>query len=172
MKRNSARYVAYVSMMITIALILSYVETLIPAIPIPGAKIGLPNIITLLALSTLGFADAFLILIFRSSISSLLFSSVMSLAYSLAGGILSLVIMYLLIRIFKDRISLVATSMVGAITHSIGQVFVAILILETVNIITMLPILIIISIFTGLIVGLCVKYTFKYFKSIIGANGL
>lgn len=159
------------AMMITIALILSYVETLIPAIPIPGAKIGLPNIITLLALCTLGFVDAFVILIVRATISSLLFSSVMSLAYSLAGGILSLVVMYLLIRFLKDRVSIVAVSLVGAVMHSFGQVIVAMLVLETFSIITMLPLLIIISIAAGLIVGFSAKFTLKHFKMILKTKG-
>lgn len=171
MKRKSARYIAFMAMMITIALILSYVETLIPAIPIPGAKIGLPNIITLLALCTLGFVDALIILVFRATISSLLFSSVMSLAYSLTGGILSLIIMYLLLRLFKDRISLVATSMVGAITHTVGQVCIAIIILETFTLITMLPLLIIVSIAAGLIVGFCVKFSVTRFRTIVKAKG-
>jgi heptaprenyl diphosphate synthase len=159
------------AMMITIALILSYIETLVPAIPIPGAKIGLPNIITLLALIALGFTDAFIILIIRATISSLLFSSVMSLAYSLAGGVLSLAVMWLIFRLFKDRVSIVAISIVGAIMHSVGQVFVAMLVLETFSIITMLPLLITISIIAGLIVGFSAKYTIKHFRTLIKAKG-
>ena len=159
------------AMLITIALILSYVETLVPAIPIPGAKIGLPNIITLLALSTLGFVDALVILFIRATISSLLFSSIMSLAYSLAGGILSLVAMYLVIKFLKDNVSIVATSIIGAVMHSTGQVFVAIVVLETFSIITILPLLILISIAAGLIVGFSVKFTLKQFRSILKIEG-
>ena len=55
MKRNSTRYLTFMAMMITLALILSYFETLIPAIPIPSVKIGLPNLVTLLVLSPLEF---------------------------------------------------------------------------------------------------------------------
>jgi len=159
------------AMMVTLALILSYVETLVPAIPIPGAKIGLPNIVTLLVLSTLGFADAFIVLILRTTIASLLFTSVFSLAYSLSGGILSLIAMYLVLRIFKDRISIVATSLVGAVMHSVGQVLFAMLIVESFSIIGILPILILISILAGLITGFSAKFMLKYFRQLLAIKG-
>ena len=132
------------AMMITLALILSYFETLIPAIPIPGAKIGLPNLVTLLVLSTLGFFDALIILVIRTTIVSLLFTSFVSLAYSLSGGLLALIAMYLVIRFLKDRVSIVATSVLGATMHSVGQVICAALIVESFSIVTLLAILILI----------------------------
>ncbi len=159
------------AMMVTLALILSYVETLVPAIPIPGAKIGLPNIVTLLVLSTMGFADAIVVLILRTTISSLLFTSVFSLAYSLSGGILSLIAMYLVIRFLKDRISIVATSLIGAVMHSVGQVLFAMLVVESLSIATILPMLILISIITGLIVGYCARFLLKYFKLLLEIKG-
>ena len=155
------------AMMITLALILSYFETLIPAIPIPGAKIGLPNLVTLLVLSTLGFFDALIILIIRTTIVSVLFTSPMSLAYSLSGGILSLVVMYLVIRFLKDRVSIVATSVIGATMHSVGQMICAMLIVESLSIATLLPILILISIVTGLVVGFSAKYMLKHFNLLL-----
>lgn len=155
------------AMMITLALILSYFETLIPAIPIPGAKIGLPNLVTLLVLSTLGFFDALIILVIRTTIVSLLFTSALSLAYSLSGGLLALIAMYLVIRFLKDRVSIVATSVLGATMHSVGQVICAALIVESFSIVTLLPILILISIVTGLIVGYSAKYTLKHFNLLL-----
>ena len=168
--RKNTRNITTIAMLITIALILSYVETLLPVIPIPGAKMGLSNIITLLALYTFGFPTALLILTVRATISSLLFSSVLSLAYSLAGGILSLVIMYLLKKFFGEKLSLMAISIVGAITHNLGQLLIAILILETQSLASLLPWLIIIAIPAGIIVGLCVKYCLIHFKNIIRAR--
>lgn len=159
------------AMMITLALILSYVETLIPAIPIPGAKIGLPNLVTLLVLTTLGFADALVILIIRTTIISVLFTSVMSLAYSLSGGILALVAMYLIVRFFKDKVSIVATSLIGAVMHSVGQVLFAMLVVESFSIVTLLPILILISIAAGLVVGYSAKFTLKHFTLMLKIKG-
>ena len=167
MKRNSTRYLTFMAMMITLALILSYFETLIPAIPIPGAKIGLPNLVTLLVLVTLGFFDALVILLIRTTIISILFTSVVSLAYSLAGGILSLVAMYLIIRFFKDKVSIVATSVIGATMHSVGQMICAMLIVESLSIATLLPILILISIVTGLMIGYSAKFTLKHFNLLL-----
>ena len=157
------------AMLITMALILSYVETLIPALPIPGAKIGLPNIVAFLALLTLGFTDALVILVIRAFVSSLLFSSFMALAYSLAGGVLSLVVMYLLTRTYKEEIgpSILFVSVLGAISHSTGQVLVGMLILETAALLSYLPWLVIISIFTGLFVGAVVLALYNVFKRIL-----
>ena len=168
MKRN-AKNITTIAMLITIALILSYVEMLLPVIPIPGAKMGLSNIITLLALVTYGFPTALMILFVRSLISSLLFSSILSFAYSIAGGILSLTVMYLLTKTFKDRVSLMAVSISGALTHNMGQLAVAMLILKTKQLVSFVPWLIIIAIPAGIIVGLCVKYCLKHFRNILKA---
>ena len=166
MKRKSAKYITLISMLITISLMLSYVETLLPVIPIQGAKIGLPNIVTLVAICVLGFWDALAITIVRTTISAFLFSSVFSLLYSITGGVLSLIVMFLLYKFLEDKISLQAISIIGAITHNLGQLGVAILVLETVSIAVMLPWLIIIAIPAGIVVGLAAKYLLKYFKSV------
>jgi len=89
----------------------------------------------------------------------MLFTSVLSLAYSISSGILSLVAMYLVTRFFKDRVSLVATSVVGTAKHSMGLVLCTMLIVESFSLATLLPILMLISIVTGLIVGFKAKFT-------------
>lgn len=167
--RKSPRYISTMAMLITIALILAYVETLIPALPIPGAKIGLPNIVALLALLVFGFTDALVIQVIRAFVSALLFSSFMALAYSLAGGILSLVVMFLLTRTYKEEIglSVLFVSVIGAIAHSTGQVLVAMAVLETAAILSYLPWLVIISVVTGLIVGFAVYLVHKPFIRLI-----
>ena len=167
--RRSPRYISTMSMLITIALIFAYVETLIPALPIPGAKIGLPNIVALLVLLVFGFTDALVVQLIRAFISSLLFSSAMALAYSLAGGVLSLLVMLLLTRTYKDEIgpSVLFVSVMGAIAHSTGQVLVAMAVLETAAILSYLPWLIIISVITGLIVGFTVYLIYKPFARLV-----
>ena len=152
-------------MLITISLMLSYVETFIPVIPIPGAKIGLPNVVTLIALMTLGFWEALAITLVRTTISALLFSSMISLIYSITGGILSLLVMYALYRTFSEKISLQTISITGAITHNLAQLAVAMIILETDGLISILPWLIVIAIPAGIVVGLAAKYLMKYFKT-------
>lgn len=170
MKRKSARYIALMAMLITISLMLSYVESFIPAIPIPGAKIGLPNVVTLLAICVLGFWDALTITLVRTTISAFLFSSVVSLAYSISGGVLSLIVMFILYKLFKDKISLQAISIIGAIVHNLAQLCVAILILETISIAALLPWLIIIAIPAGIVVGMAAKHLLGYFNSTTALN--
>ncbi len=168
--RRSPRYISTMAMLIAMALILAYVETLIPALPIPGAKIGLPNIVALLALLTLGFTDALVILFIRALVSSLLFSSIMSLAYSLAGGILSLVVMHLIIRTYKKEpigLSVLFVSVMGAVAHSTGQVLVAMFVMATAALLYYLPWLIIISVITGLFIGLVVYFVYRPFQRIL-----
>ncbi|MEX1378363.1 MAG: Gx transporter family protein [Eubacteriales bacterium] len=165
MKKKSAKYLTVLAMLITISLMLSYVETFIPIILIPGAKIGLPNVVTLIALMTLGFWEALAITLVRTTISALLFSSMISLIYSITGGILSLIVMYTLYRIFSDKISLQAISITGAITHNLGQLAVAMILLSTPGLAAYLPWLIVIAIPAGIVVGVAAKYLMKYFKS-------
>lgn len=170
MNRKSARYITLLAMLITVSLMLSYIETFIPAIPIPGAKIGLANVVTLIAIYVLGFWDALIILVARTTISAFLFSSGVSLVYALAGGVLSLIAMFILYKIFKDKISLPAISITGAIVHNLGQLCVAMLILGK-SMVTFLPWLIIIAIPAGIFVGMVAKYLLKYFKSTLNIKG-
>jgi len=165
MKRKGARHITLLAMLITISLMLSYVETFIPAIPIPGAKIGLPNVVTLIALFTLGFWEALSITVIRTTISAFLFSSVVSLFYAIAGGIVSLLVMFALKKLFEEKISFQAISITGAIMHNIAQLGVAMIILETPGLVSYLPWLIIIAIPAGIVVGMAAKYLLKYFKS-------
>lgn len=169
-KKNGVRYLTLMAMLTTVALMLSYVESFIPALPIPGAKIGLPNIVTLVALYTLGFWGALSITLMRTTIAAFLFSSPVTWFYSVAGGIISLIVMYVLIKLFKDNISLMAVSIVGAIVHNLAQLAVAIVILETVSIATILPWLLIIAIPAGIVVGMAAKFLLKYFEQGFGTR--
>lgn len=169
-KNKGVRYLTLLAMLTTVALMLSYVESFIPALPIPGAKIGLPNVVTLVAVYTLGFWGALSITLMRTTIAAFLFSSPVSWFYSVAGGILSLIVMYILIKSLKDNISLMAVSIVGAIVHNVAQLAVAIVVLETVSIASLLPWLLIIAIPAGIVVGMAAKYLLKYFKQGLGAR--
>lgn len=157
MKKNKVRYIAFYGVMIALALIFSYIESFIPVnafIPIPGVKLGLANIVVLFALYTMRFRDALIIAIIRILISGLLFGNPMTIAYSLAGGMLSLVVMALL---KKSKLSMMGVSMVGGICHNIGQLVVAVLLTETVRIAYFLPVLLISGMATGLLMGFVAK---------------
>lgn len=133
-------------------------------IPIQGAKLGLANIVTLLALSTLSFKESLLIVIARTTLSSLTFGNITVLIYSLAGGLLSLIAMYLTLKLSNDKLSLISISIIGAIFHNMGQLSVAVVILQNTNVLILFPYLLLLAIPTGLFIGVTSQYLLKYLR--------
>ena len=157
MKNNKVKNVAFYGAMIALALIFSYVESFIPVsafIPIPGVKLGLANIVVLFALYTMRFRDAFAIAVIRVVIAGFLFGNPMTIAYSLAGSLLSLFVMAI---IKKTKLSMMGVSMVGGICHNVGQLLVAIVLTETTRIAYFIPVLLISGLLTGLLMGFVAK---------------
>ena len=153
--RTKARRIAFVGLFSSLALLLSYVEFLLPPIfaAVPGIKIGLPNVVILYVLYSLGFKYAALVSFVRVSLSSLLFGSVMTLAYSVAGAVLSLTVMVVLKHI--DKLSAVGVSVAGGIMHNIGQIAVAVILLDTPEIAYYMLVLALTGTVSGIFVGLC-----------------
>ena len=149
----------FLSLMVAYSLVLYIIETYIPNPLIavfPGAKLGLSNIITLISLIILGIKDTFIILTVRIILSSIFAGPMSYLLFSIGGAYLSLMGMYLCSKI-KD-FSLVGVSIVGAIAHNIGQLLVASMIVQNINMIGYLPFMLITSLVTGLFIGLVSKY--------------
>lgn len=163
MKRTTK--MTYISVLVAQALVLSIVERSIP-IPFiaPGAKLGLSNIITVVSLYTLSLKDAFSVVILRILLSTLVGGSVSSLLYSIAGGLLSLITMYAMMKLGKDNVSITGVSIVGAFFHNVGQVIIAGLIIHNVNIILYLPILTVAGLGTGFFVGITSNYLLMLLK--------
>ncbi len=144
--------ITYLSLLIAIAIILGYLETFIPInFGIPGAKLGLANLIGLIALYRFGFRDALIITLLRVFIIASVFTNYYMFLYSLSGALLSLVIMVLLKK--TKLFSTLIISISGAIFHNLGQILVA-LIFYGFNIIYYLPYLIILSLITGSVIGI------------------
>ncbi len=136
-----------------VALILSYIESLIPPFfSVPGIKLGIANIITVFLLYRLGFKYALTVTLLRVFISSLLFGSLLTLAYSLSGALLSLFLMYLFKRI--SVFSEIGVSIIGGISHNTAQILVAAVLMETAEIVFYLPPLIISGTITGAAIGI------------------
>ena len=156
---NSKAYrLVILSLYVAMALILSYIESLIPLpLPIPGAKIGLPNIITLVSLLTLGWPLTLLVVIARIFLSGFLFGGGFSIVYSLGGGLLSLLVMSLLLHFFKNRISIILISVFGAITHNLGQVIVAAIVVQTTSLLLYFLFLMLLAIPTVLYIGITAR---------------
>lgn len=154
MKNNNSSYIiALRGMLVAAAFTLSYLEAQIPAfIPIPGIKLGISNIVVLIALYKLSSLDAFAINIVRIVLAGFTFGSLSSMLYSLAGGMLSFLIMYVFKRYIRFDIKTV--SIFGGISHNLGQILLAAFILSNHYILMYLPMLIISGIITGLLIGI------------------
>ena len=164
--KSDAGKIAYLGLLVAIALILSYVEAMFPPLiaSVPGIKMGLPNIIIIYILYRFGFKWAMGVSLVRVFIVSLLFGNVMSLWYSLAGAILSLSLMALLKR--WDKFSTVGVSIVGGISHNLGQVRVAVLLLENAKIGYYMIVLTVSGIVAGTFIGIIAALIIKYLKNV------
>lgn len=140
------------AMLTAVAMILSYVESLLPSVGIPGVKMGLANIAVIFALFRFGWKEAAALSLVRVLLVSLLFGSVGAMLYSLAGAVLSLAVMALLRRI--DRFSTVGISVAGGVAHNAGQILMAMLILQTKQLLGYLPVLAVSGIAGGVLTGL------------------
>lgn len=144
--------IAVLALDIALAMILSFVESQIPAfVAIPGVKIGLANIAVVFVLYKLGWKEAVLISLVRVFMVSVLFGTAVSLFYSVAGAVLSLTGMVLLRK--TGLFSTVAVSVTGGVLHNVGQILMACLLLETNVIVYYLPFLILSGVIAGVVIG-------------------
>lgn len=153
--KNRSKSVAIMGLFISLALIMAYIEILIPPLfpSLPGIKMGLPNVIIIFLLYRRSAKSAICVSLLRMVLVTLLFGNSMMFLYSLAGGFLSILIMILLRRI--NFLSVVGVSVAGAVMHNVGQVLMAMLLLETAEIGYYLVVLTLVGIATGVFVGLC-----------------
>lgn len=144
---------AYLGLFLALALICSYIESLIPFyFGIPGVKLGLTNLVVVMMLYCIGAKEALLISMMRIVLAGFMFGNMFSILYSLAGGILSFLIMYLLKRYIRLRI--ISVSAAGGVSHNIGQLIVAALVVENYNIFYYAAVLVIAGIITGIVIGI------------------
>lgn len=152
--------VAYFGVFTALALIFSYVETLIPiSFGIPGVKLGLANLIIVTALFKLELKEAFLLSVVRVLLSGFLFGNYFSIIYSLAGALLSLSVMALLKRV--GGFSIVGISIAGGVFHNIGQLFVAMIVVEMFSVAYYVPVLLVAGLLTGGVIGILAREILK-----------
>ncbi len=166
MKTNT-KNIVFFGAMSALALILSYVEALLPPVwsAVPGIKMGLPNIIIIFLLYRFSVKSAAAVSAVRIALSALLFGSIVTLWYSLAGAALSLLVMSLLKR--TNLFSKVGVSIAGGVTHNLGQILVAILLLSTKEIGYYMIILAFTGTIAGVFVGLMSIQVEKYLSRLI-----
>ena len=150
---------------IALAMIMSYIEALVPlSFAVPGIKMGLANIVIIFVLYKIGTKEAILVSLIRVILVSLLFSNVMAMAYSIAGAVLSLSVMWLLKK--TDKFSFVGVSIAGGIMHNVGQISMAVILLGTEQIALYLPVLMITGTATGVVIGIVSGLVINRFKNI------
>lgn len=156
MKRDSIHTLVLCALLSAFALALSYIETLFPLpLPVPGARLGLGNALVLLALLTLGPAEAAGVLLTKTALSALLFGTPVSFLYAAAGGALSFGAMLLLNK--RHSVTPIGQSIAGAVLHNLGQVLVALLLTNTPRLLLYFTPLGLLGVLTGALSGLAAK---------------
>ena len=160
MKKTKA--ITLCALLVALALALSYAERMIPLqllVPLPGIKLGLANIVTLMALYFLGAGPAFAILICRCLLGSLFGGGLTALAFSLTGGLLAMGTMAAAKRL--PLLSIYGVSVLGAAAHNTGQILAAMVLLQSVYVAAYLPLLLVVGTATGLLTGTVASRCFR-----------
>ncbi len=146
--QSPGRKTAFLSIAVSLGLILSYLESLIPVFAgVPGMKCGLPNILVVVLLYSFGPGEAALVNFLRILLISILFASPFSFAYSLSGAVLSLAGMVILKK--TGFFSVYGVSMAGGMLHNLGQVLIAVFLVENYRVFYYLPVLLVSGCVTG-----------------------
>ena len=160
--RISASFIARVGLMASLALIFSYVEAIIPYNPgIPGIKLGIANVVTVIALYMFGAKDAAAVSVVRIVIAGLLFNGLFGMLYSLAGAAVSLAGMILLKK--TGLFSVAGVSMAAGVLHFLGQLLVAAFLIEDLRIFYYFPVLLFSGIAAGILVGIASTMILRVF---------
>lgn len=149
---SNVRRVALTGLMTALALIFSYIEVLIPFnFGIPGVKLGIANLVVIIALYYLGNSYGFLINVARVIIAGLLFTGAFGMLYSLAGALLSFLVMVLLKK--TSLFSITGVSIAGGVSHNLGQILIAAVVVGNIKVFVYFPVLIFSGIASGAIIG-------------------
>lgn len=149
-----AKRIAYLGMFTALAMVLGWLESLVPIVlVVPGMKLGLANVVTVVILYRFGWKEAGVVNLLRVGLSAVLFGNLSLFLYSLAGAALSLAGMALLKK--SDKFSVPVVSVVGGIAHNIGQFIMAILLIENRSLLYYLPFLMLSGLISGVLIGLC-----------------
>lgn len=151
---NHTKRMVLSAVLVSLALALSYTERFIPLqmlVPLPGVKLGLANIVTLIALYLLGAKSAFAILILRCVLGAVFGGGITGLLFSLTGGVLSMSVMALCKN--APILSVYGISILGAAVHNVGQILAAMVLMNSVYIGMYLPYLLVVALFTGFATG-------------------
>ncbi len=163
---ESFHVTAYMGLLLAFALILSYVELLIPfQTGMPGVKLGLANLAVVLCLYLFGWQKALLLTAVKAVLSGLLFGNLFMILYSLAGAVFSALIMIILKKTNWFHVPVISAA--GGVAHNMGQLLVAIRVVETYGVLYYMPTLIIAGLVTGLVMGISAALVLPYLQNIL-----
>ncbi len=165
-----AKKVSLIAMFSAFAVMVSYIETFIPSIGIPGVKLGLANIVIVLAIYLLNVKYAIVIDLVRILIVGFLFGNLFSIYFALAGAFLSILVMVILKKLFD--FSIITISVFGGIFHNVGQILVAMFVVSSYNIWFYFPVLLIAGLICGLIIGILARILVRSANSIFEKLGV
>ena len=149
------------ALLTAVALIIFIVEAQLPPLaPIPGIKAGLSNIITVYSMFRLGPADTLVILLARIFLGNVFAGSVSTMMFSLGGGLLCYLAMFILRGIFTTK-QMWVCSVIGAMAHNVGQILVSIAIYRTTALVIYLPVLLLSGVISGIFTGLCAQFVYE-----------
>lgn len=159
------RKIAFLGLSVTLAMILSFVESQIPVFTtIPGMKVGLPNLVMVFLLYRAGWKEAVIVSLIRAFLAALLFGNLQSLIFSISGAVLSLTGMILLKK--TGLFSSIAVSVTGGVLHNVGQIIAACLWTGTVQIAYYLPALLVSGVCAGIAIGLIAGFLLKRLENV------
>ncbi len=159
--RSSAEHIAYCSVFVCAALALSYLEVLLPYVPIPGFRPGLANIAVMSAFFLLGMTDAAAVALCRVALSAVLFGSPISFLFSLCGGLFSIAALAVTKKLLRGGVGCIGIGVLCAASHCVGQCLVASLLYGASLLVTYLPWLLLLSLPTGALTGSLTYVTVK-----------
>jgi len=161
-KSFSPRRLAMLALLTAAALMIYGLESLLPTLlPIPGIKLGLANVVTLVTLKRYGARDAFMVLVARILLSCFFFGQLLSLVYSFCGGVFCMLACVLVNRALQGNF-LYLTSIFGAVFHNLGQLLVAFTLTRVPGVLAYFPFLMLSAVITGLFTGLCAHFALKH----------
>lgn len=158
--------ITWLGLLLSVSLILGYVEHLVPIyLGVPGAKLGLPNLAILLTIYFVGSKEGFMLNMTRIILSTFLFSNLYMMMYSLAGGIVSFCIMMLCKR--TNHFSIIGVSIAGAVSHNVGQIMIALIVVNTVGVLYYIPMLLVMGMLTGFVIGFLLKQIMPHLEHLM-----
>lgn len=161
-KRFATQKLALSALLLSLMLALGYIESLLPSFSVPGVKIGLSNSLLLFAVYMLGVPHAFLLMVLKVTLSSLMFGGFSAMMYAMAGGLASMAVMSVLHTV--KGLSPVTVSMAGGVSHNVGQVLVAMAILHTSQLVYYMAVLVLVGMLCGALTGVCALKVMQHMK--------